>query len=122
MSTPVSTFFRTLEDEMPGFRSAAVGQLDQPGQLTVHAVGDLSLDEASAELSAMVGGFVGTYAALGGRIDLGSNDELLVSASKGYLLVKVDHRSKRFVAVLLSSSGNIGFLRFRLRAMLRDLA
>ncbi len=122
MSNSILEFFASLEKEMPGFLSAAVGSLDQPGQLTVHTVGGLSLEEGAKELTAMVDGYVRTYAALGGRIDLGSNDELLMSASKGYLLAKVDHRSRRFVAVLLSSSGNIGFLRFRLRGILRDLA
>ncbi len=122
MSVSLPDRFARLEQEMPGFLSAAVGHLDRPGELTVHTAGGLSLGEAEAELGAMVAGFAATYEALGGRIDLGSNDELLVSASKGYLLAKVDHRSRRYVAVLLSSSGNIGFLRFQLRGFLRALA
>jgi len=119
MSHPL---FAQIEREMPGYLSAAIGSLDNSSAMSVHAAGGLSLDEAAAPLVAMVKAYTDTYEALGGRIDMGSNDEVLISASKGYLLIKVDHRSRRFIAVLLSSNGNIGFLRFQLRTWIRKLS
>ncbi len=109
-----------IHTEIPGVTGAAVGSIDA-GSFSARAWGT-DLVPLRADLVAMVNAWRGAYDALGGPVDFGSNDEILVSASKGYLLVRVHHGSGRFVAVLLSASGNIGYLRFRVREYLRAAA
>lgn len=116
-----NALFERIEDEIPGYLSAAVGSIRGGGTMAFHAAKGLSLSEGEEPLGRVARAFADLYEALGGRVDMGSNDDLLVTASRGYILVKLDHGSGRFIAVLLSSSGNIGFLRFQIRAYLRDL-
>lgn len=113
--------FARIREEMPGYLSAASGSIEAGGGFATHHTGALDLGEAKEALQRMVGAYAQTYAALGGRVDLGSNDEVLITASRAYLLIRVDHGSGRFLAVLLSSSGNIGYLRHKMRQWLRDL-
>ncbi len=114
--------FARIREEMPGYLAAASGSIESGGSFTTHHTGHLDLAEARDGLVRMISGFAQTYNALGGRVDLGSNDEVLLTASRAYLLIKVDHASGRFLAVLLSSDGNIGYLRYKMRAWIRDAA
>lgn len=118
----MQSLFESIREEMPGYLSAAIGTVEPGGGLKTHSSGALDLAEGGDALHAMIRGYASTYRSLGGRMDLGSNDEVLISASRAYLLIKVDHGSGRFLAVLLSSSGNIGYLRFKMRAWIRELA
>lgn len=118
----VTSLFTQIEQEMPGYLSAAVGSLDAGGAFSSHSAGDLDLGEQPDALRAMLRDYSTLYEGLGGRIDLGSNDEVLISATRSYILAKLDHRANRFVAVLLSSNGNIGYLRFRMRQYLSAAA
>lgn len=113
------TLFKRMEEEMPGYVAAAVGTLEPGGSFASHVAGDLDLAEVRDPLVRMLTSYSELYRGLGGALDFGSGDELLISASRAYLLVKVAHDRKRFVAVLLSSNGNIGYLRFRMREYLR---
>lgn len=113
--------FETISEEMPGYLAAAAGSLGPGGAWRAHHEGNHDLSEARAPLFAMVSAYAETYTALGGGVDVGANDEVLISASRVYLLIKVDHRARRFLAVLLSSSGNIGYLRFKMRTWIRDV-
>lgn len=113
-------FSRILE-EIPGYLAAAAGSVGGQGGFYSHAKGSIDLAEQRDALVQMVRGYMDAYQGLGGAIDLGSNDELLITASRAYLLIKVDHGQHRFLAVLLNSSGNIGYLRFRMRDYLRQM-
>lgn len=108
-----------IRAEIPGFTAAAAGSLD--GALfTSEGQGELA--GSKEMLLSMLRGYHGTYEKMGGAVDFGSNDEFLISASKGFLLAKVHHEKSRFVVVHLASSGNIGYLRFRMREYLRKVA
>ena len=113
--------FERMREEIPGFLAAAVGDTGGGMWRSAGAAGhDL---EASREgIRAMALAWQKVYAELGGRVDFGAHDELLATATRGYLLVQLDHGSGRFVAVHLDSDGNIGYLRFRLRAWLKELS
>lgn len=111
--------FSRMREEIPGLTAAAAGSFDTESFATWSAGAHQDLGEVRTALRILVGGYDALYAGLGGAMEFGSGDELLISASRGYLLVKVSHERRRFVAVLLESSGNIGYLRFRMRDYLR---
>lgn len=111
--------FASIEEEMPGYLAAAGGSVASEGGFWSHSLGSIDLAEQRDALIRMVQGYVTLYEGLGGAIDLGSNDEILITASRIYLLIKIDHAHKRFLAVSLDSNGNIGYLRFRMREYLR---
>jgi hypothetical protein len=112
--------FAQIREEIPGYAAAAAGSFD--GSLYwSHGGGDFDLAPARDAVLALVRAYHSTYEGLGGKIDFGSNDELLATASRGYLFVRVDHPRQRFVAVALKASGNIGYLRFRMREYLRQV-
>lgn len=114
----MTRIFDEMREELPGYTGALYGSTDGG----VHeATGTLDDADVRRHLAALASAWHGTYAALGGPVDFGSNDEVLVSASKGYVLLRVHHASGRFLAVALGPSGNIGYLRFRLRNWLRAL-
>lgn len=110
--------FDEMKQELPGYTGALFGGTDG----RVHqASGSLDEPEVKRHLASLAAAWQGAYEAVGGPVDFGSNDEILVSASKGYVILRVHHASSRFLAVALGPSGNIGYLRFRLRAWLRAL-
>lgn len=114
-------WLETVHAEIPGATSVAVGAVD--GGLFVSRVwGGTDPAALRVDLEAIVRGWRSAWGHLGGAIDFGSNDEILISASKGYLLLRVHHDKGRYVAVTLSASGNIGYLRFRMRDYLRSAA
>lgn len=110
-----SQLFALIKDEIPGYSGATIGNLDGSGFEA--DTGDLST--VGPDLAAMARSWHQTWKDLGGAVDFGSNDDLLISASKGYLLIKVAHDRQRFLAVALHANGNIGYLRFRMREYLR---
>ncbi len=107
--------FALVKDEVPGYNGAAIGNLDGTG----FEADQCDLASVGADLAAMARSWHQTWKDLGGAVDFGSNDDLLISASKGYLLIKVSHDRQRFIAVALHANGNIGYLRFRMREYLR---
>lgn len=113
-----SSLFDTIRDEIPGYIDAAIGRVDG----SRFECGAGTLTECQAQILSLVQSFTDTYEALGGSIDFGSNEEALLSASRGYLLLRIDRSRRFFVAVQLSSNGNVGYLRFRARRYLRDAA
>ena len=117
----LDVLFARIVEEMPGYLAAAAGSL-KPGSIFYsHSSGNIDLADTQDRILKMVQDYVGIYEDLGGAIDFGSNDEILITASHVYLLIKVDHNRQRFIAVLLGSNGNIGYLRFRIRNYLRQV-
>lgn len=114
----IEQLFAQIREEIPGVIGAATGSFDG-SSYQAQGWGSLDIPGARAPLCAMVKGWHDTYQTLGSVVDFGSNDEVLISASKGYLLVKANHDKSKFVAVFLAASGNIGYLRFRMREYLR---
>jgi predicted regulator of Ras-like GTPase activity (Roadblock/LC7/MglB family) len=112
------SLFEQIRDEIPGATAAVVGSIGGGG-LQSEAWGALDPNPVSAHLRGLVEAWDQCYRDLGGAVDFGSNDEVLISASRGYLLIKVHHDSGKFVGVFLSADGNIGYLRFRMRDYLR---
>lgn len=112
-----SQVFAMIKDEIPGFNGAAVGALD--GSSYESAGGDLGA--VGADLAAIARSWHQTWNDLGAAVDFGSNDDVLISATKGYLLIKVNHDKQTFLAVALLANGNIGYLRFRMRDYLRRI-
>lgn len=109
--------FAQIREEIPGFAAAAVGSFD--GAFATAGESGHDLNPVRDALVALAKAWDLAYDELGGPVDFGSNDEVLVSASKGFLLIRVAHGSGKFVAVQLEASGNIGYLRFRMREYLR---
>lgn len=107
--------FTLIRDEIPGYAGAAFGTFEAGGLET----DGKELEDVSADLQGIARSWHQTWKDLGGAVDFGSNDELLVSASKAYLLFKLNHEKGRFVVVRLRADGNIGYLRFRMRDYLR---
>ncbi len=114
--------FASIEEEIPGYVASAGGAVDLQGGFWSHSRGAIDLAEQRDALIRMAQDYATLYEGLGGAIDLGSNDEMLVTASRIYILIKVDHAHQRFLAVALDSSGNIGYLRFRMRDYLRRMS
>lgn len=110
--------FDEMKVELPGYAGAGFGTLDGRA---IHVDGMLAPPEVLKDLAAIAESWARTYDALGGAVDFGSNDEVLISATKGYVILRVHHPSRRFLAVALGASGNIGYLRFRMRGWLRAL-
>ncbi len=113
--------FSELREVMPGYRAAAVGRLDD--QLFV------ADEQAPRSLAGMRGALLelargqrAVYDELGGVLDFGAADELLMSANRGYLLLKIHHASGVWVAVWLGAEGNIGYLRVWMRRFLAEIA
>lgn len=107
-----------LRSGLPAFVGAALGRLDDPDGIR-WIDGDAALQDAAQPLITMLEAWQQAYSALGGRVDVGSEDEVLISASRLYLLARVDHRTRHFVLVGLGSEGNVAYLRYRLRGLLK---
>ena len=112
--------FEEMKDALPAFKGAAIGSLDDPDGVIWHDAG-AALHEGADAVLALLGDWRTAYDNLGGRVDVGSDDEILVSASRLYLLARLDHDSGSFVLVALGSSGNIGYLRVLVRGWLRTV-
>lgn len=113
--------FEQIAQEMPGYTGAAAGSFDG-AMFVTHGSGAAELTHARDGLLGVVRSWEAAYQSLGSVVDFGSNDEVLVSASKGFLLFRLNHDKQRFVVVHLAASGNIGYLRFRMREYLRRVS
>lgn len=112
--------FERIQLETPGYAAAAIGSLDGR-EFMSHTVTGFDLGGVRTALVSLARSSGEVWEGLGGAMDFGSNDELLFSASRGFLLVRIDHPTGRFLAVMLESSGNIGYLRLNMRTWLRLL-
>lgn len=112
-----SQLFAMIKDEIPGYNGAAFGALDGSG----YEADGADMNAVSGDLCSIARSWHQTWKDLGGAVDFGSNDDVLVSATKGYLLVKVNHDKQTFLVVALKANGNIGYLRFRMRDYLRRI-
>ncbi|MEQ1506241.1 MAG: hypothetical protein ABMB14_28680 [Myxococcota bacterium] len=124
MTTPTATTPQTLDRihrELPGYQAAISGPLDED-RFEVHGIPGHDLAPLAPTLRALALQWSVLYDGLGGAYDFGSNDEVLISASRGFVLLRVDHPRRRYLAVQISSSGNVGYLRFRMRQWLKELA
>ena len=110
--------FDQIQGEIPGYAAAAIGTLSGARYFS-HAMPGFDLESVRPALLAQLQACHNLYEGLGGPVDFGSNDEVLMAATKGYLLCRMNHEKKTFVAVLLKASGNIGYLRFKMRDYLR---
>jgi hypothetical protein len=115
-----SSIFSAMQAELPGYEAAAIGKLQ--GGVQFHREGRHGLDDLGPALTELIQAHHKAYEGLGGRVDFGSDDELLLSASRGSLVVRLDHQKGAFIAVQLGSSGNLGYLRYRMRGWLKALA
>lgn len=109
--------FAMVKDEIPGYNGAAFGTLDGSG----FEADGADMPSVGADLASIARSWHQTWRDLGGAVDFGSNDDVLISATKGYLLIKVNHDKQTFLAVALKANGNIGYLRFRMRDYLRRI-
>ncbi|MBN2800740.1 MAG: hypothetical protein JXX28_16485 [Deltaproteobacteria bacterium] len=116
----LGNLLQQLHLEIPGYQGAAAGSIEG-GFFESHSMGDVDPQDFKSTLVSVAKQYHNLYEELGGPVDFGSNDEVLISASRGYVLVKMHHASGRFMAVFLASSGNIGYLRFRIRTYMRDV-
>lgn len=107
--------FALVKTEIPGYNGLSMGNLDGTG----YEADACDLAHVGGHISALARAWHLAWTDLGSAVDFGSNDDLLVSASKGYILIKVAHDRQRFIAVALHADGNIGYLRFRMREYLR---
>jgi len=114
------TVFHQMQTELPGYEAAAIGTLG--GSTQFHKEGAHGLDDLGPALGELIQAHANAYEGLGGRVDFGSDDELLLSASRGSVVVRLDHSRGTFLAVQLGSSGNLGYLRYRMRGWLKSLA
>lgn len=110
--------FHQIREEIPGYLAAAAGSFDGA---SFSSDGSSELLASKDALVGLVRMYHALYQGLGANIDFGSNDEVLISASRGFLLIRANHDRTRFVAVQLAASGNIGYLRFRMREYLRKV-
>lgn len=113
--------FEQIAQEIPGYHGSVAGSFDGAMYVT-HGAGAAELSASRDSLLGLVRAWGSAYPGLGGVVDFGSNDEILISASKGFLLLRLHHDKQRFVAVHLAASGNVGYLRFRMREYLRRVA
>lgn len=112
--------FAHIQEEIPGYEAAMVGNL-AGDNMGVHSGGGLDLGVQAAQLGAMVAAYHQAYDGLGGILSLGGNDEVLISTSKHYFLTRLHHGKGRFLMVAIAASGNIGYLRIKMKRYL-DLA
>jgi predicted regulator of Ras-like GTPase activity (Roadblock/LC7/MglB family) len=113
----INELLQQIEEEIPGYEAAIAGELGGP-VLGSHQSGQLDLAAQAASLDSMVSAYHDAYDGLGGILSLGGNDEILVTTSKHYLLTRLDHERKRFLTVAIAASGNIGYLRIKMKRYL----
>jgi hypothetical protein len=113
-----AALFSLLRLEIPGYAGTVFGNIDGTSLYTDGYPGEEGAAVGRA-LAGLARGHHALYQELGGAMDFGSNDEVLVTASRGFLLLRLHHERKRFIGVQLHASGNIGYLRFRMREYLR---
>jgi predicted regulator of Ras-like GTPase activity (Roadblock/LC7/MglB family) len=116
----IENVFARFSEEIPGYEAAVAAQLDGT-VLAAHAGGSLDLPAQAGRLAAMASAYHEAYEGLGGIIEMGGNDEILVTTTKHYILIRPDHGRGVFLAIAIASSGNIGFLRLKMKRYLAEI-
>ena len=117
---PVDTIFSRLPEEVPGYEAAVAARFDGT-VLGGHGGETLDLPAQAGRLAAMAQAYHQAYEALGGIISMGGNDEILVTTTKHYILLRPDHGRGLFLAIAIASSGNIGYLRLKMKRYLAEI-
>ncbi len=114
------SLFVRLPEEIPGYEAAVVARLDGT-LLGSHSAGTLDLASRTADFVAMARSYHEAWEALGGVISMGGNDEILVTTTKHYILLRPHHGKGVFLAVAIASSGNLGYLRLKMKRYLDEI-
>jgi len=109
-----------VAEEIPGFEALLAGGFDG-SVLGSHSTGGLDLAAQAAEIATMARAYHQAYEGLGGIITMGGNDEVLVKTTRHYILIRPHHGSGRYLAIAIASSGNVGYLRLKMKRYLDEI-
>jgi predicted regulator of Ras-like GTPase activity (Roadblock/LC7/MglB family) len=116
----IQEIFARIEEEVPGYEAAIAGVIGgEP--LATGSAGELDLAPQALALGEMVAAYHKAHHGLGGILTLGGNDEILVTTSKHYLLTRLHHDKGRYLTVAIAASGNIGYLRIKMKRYLEAI-
>jgi len=109
-----------IPTEIPGHEAALAATFDGA---VVGAVseGEIDLGAQAERYAALVRAHHEAYEALGGIITMGGHDEILITTTKHYILIRPNHGKKIFLAVAIASSGNVGYLRLKMKRYLDEI-
>ncbi len=114
------TVLARIPAEIPGHEASLAATFD--GELLgVETEGSLDLGGRLEQYAALVRAHHEAYEALGGIISMGGNDEILITTTKHYILIRPHHGKRVFLAVAIASSGNIGYLRLKMKRYLDEI-
>ena len=116
----IETIFTRFPDEIPGYEAAVAARFDGT-VLGSHSGGTVDLPAQASRLATLAGAYHDAYEGLGGIITMGGNDEILVTTTKHYILLRPDHGRGVFLAIAIASSGNIGYLRLKMKRYLTEI-
>jgi len=116
----LEALFARMPEEIPGYEAALAGRFDGT-ILGSHTAASLDLASRSGDFVAMARGYHEAWEAFGGVITMGGNDEILVTTTKHYILLRPHHGKGIFLAVAIASSGNIGYLRLKMKRYLDEI-
>ena len=109
-----------IPNEIPGYEAALAATFDGT-LLGADGSGTLDLGGQIERFSAIARAHHEAYEALGGIITMGGNDEILVTTTKHYILIRPHHGRKLFLAVAIASSGNVGYLRLKMKRYMDEI-
>jgi len=116
----IQEIFARIREEVPGYEAAIAGNIDgEP--LGTDTTGELDLAPQAAYLGEIVAAYHEAHQGLGGILPLGGNDEILITTSRHYLLTRLHHDKGRFLTVAIAASGNIGYLRIKMKRYLEAI-
>ncbi len=113
----IQSIFARIQEEIPGYEAAAAGVIEGD-LLGAHSAGEVDLAPQMPEMGAMVSAYHRAHQGLGGILSLGGNDEILITTTKHYILTRLHHEKGRYLMVAIASSGNIGYLRIKMKKYL----
>ncbi|NOZ93365.1 MAG: hypothetical protein GXP47_01330 [Acidobacteria bacterium] len=116
----LQSLFARLPEEIPGYEAALAARFDGT-MLGSHTLGSLDLAGRLGDFVAMARSYHEAWEAFGGIIAMGGNDEILVTTTKHYILLRPHHGKGVFLAVAIASSGNIGYLRLKMKRYLDEI-
>jgi len=106
--------------EIPGYEASLAATFDG-AVLGSGSEGAVDLGAQAERYAAMVLAHHEAYEALGGIISMGGNDEILITTTKHYILIRPHHGKRIFLAVAIASSGNVGYLRLKMKRYLDEI-
>ncbi len=109
-----------VAEEIPGFEALVAGGFDG-SVLGSHSTGALDLGGRATEMAAMARAYHEAYEGMGGIITMGGNDEILVTTTRHYILIRPDHQKGLYLAIAIASSGNVGYLRLKMKRYLDEI-